>query len=80
MADRRPGDGSICPRCGGGGPAIMDFEGTLPMLDISGYPQYYCRTCDRPFTALTDPDEIRRERQEDGKKRLGLRDLLPPFN
>ena len=77
MADIRPGDRSICPRCGNGGPAIMNFEGTLPMLDIGGYPQYFCRTCGRPFTALTRPDELIQEK-EDYKRRLELKDLLPP--
>ena len=77
MADIRPGDSSICPRCGNGGPAIKDFEGTLPMLDpINGYPMYFCRSCGRPFTGLTRPDELTRE--SEGKRRLELKDLLPP--
>ena len=58
MADIRPGDRSICPRCGNGGPAIKNIEETLPTLDVNGYPMYYCRTCNKP---LTKPDELPRE-------------------
>ncbi len=77
MADIRSGDRSICPRCGNGGVTIMDIDETLPMLEF-GYPMYYCWTCNRPFTALTPPDELTRE-SEDYKRRLELKDLLPPF-
>lgn len=54
MADIRPKDSNRCPRCGNGGLPIMDFEGTLPMLDaIAGYQQYSCETCSKPYTART---------------------------
>ncbi len=57
MTDIRPGDASICPRCGNGGIRCMDLSGTMPMLDEVGYPLYYCRACGNTFTGLTRPDE-----------------------
>ncbi len=76
MADIRRGDVSICPRCGNGGPRMMNVEGTLPMLDGAGYPMYYCRTCQSPFTALTPSNELTQE-QQDYKRRLEFKDLFP---
>jgi len=54
MTDIHPEKNNRCPRCGNGGLPIMDFEGTLPMLDaIAGFQQYYCETCSKPYTART---------------------------
>jgi len=74
MADIRPGDVSICPRCGNGGTPIMDIDEILPMLDEIGYPMYYCRTCACPFTGLTRPDEPMPE-----KLVVKFNGLVPPL-
>ena len=78
MADIRPKDSSICPRCGNGGIAIMDISETLPQLE-AGYPMYYCRACGCSFTGLTRPDEPIPKKLRYGKRRLELKDLFPPF-
>ncbi len=45
-----------CPQCGfTKAILIMDFYGTLPQLDILGYPQYHCPQCANTFTALDEP-------------------------
>ncbi len=69
MTDIRSEDSSRCPHCSNEGLPLMDIEGTLPMLDVAGYPQYYCETCSKAYTAPTSQLNITPTLEEIAERR-----------
>jgi len=72
MTDIRSEGSSRCPHCHNKGLPIMDIEGTLPVLDVAGYPQYYCEACSKTYTASISQSNISPTPEEIAERRNRL--------